>query len=192
MTDPKRPEDEVVDEVDETLDAEPTEPAMADEPSAEDFDDEEDAELEAEQAQEAEQAALAATAAEVAASAPKPSPLKGAKSPSTVQTTDELPYVDDRVSKFWVALIALTFLAILLYGLFLGSGGFLNPPTPVPTEAPPSPTLSTSPAPTGTPRASVTPAATGTPGASGTPAATGTPAASPSAAPSPTPTAGTT
>ena len=55
------------------------------------------------------------------------------------------------------------FLAILFYGLFLGTGGFLNPKTPVPTEVPPSPTLSISPAPTGTPAATGTPAPSGTP-----------------------------
>jgi hypothetical protein len=63
--------------------------------------------------------------------------------------TDQLPYVDDRVSRFWVLAIAATFAAILLYGLMLGRGGFLTPiAAPTPTLAPtPSPVVSPSPVP---------------------------------------------
>src|SRR5215203_88430 len=99
---------------------------------------------------ELNEAAEPASAAAVAAVEPKtPTSSKTAKGTSPAQATDELPYVDDRVSKVWVALIGLTFVGILLYGLFLGSGGFLNQPTPEPSAQPSSPALSASPAATG-------------------------------------------
>ena len=195
MTDPKRPEDEEVDETEDPTTAD--ESAMADpDETADDLDDEQvdgdeliDGLDEQDIADAGPKSAAAVAAAEAA---PKPTSSKTGKATSTVQPVDELPYVDDRVSKIWVALIGLTFLGILLYGLFLGTGGFLNPPTPEPTEPPATPALSASPAPTGTPAATGTPDATGTPGTTATPGATGTPAATPSPATSPAPTAGTT
>jgi hypothetical protein len=110
---------------------------------------------------------------------------------------DDLPYVDDRVSKWWVGLIALTFLLIIAYGFLFGRGGFLTPvPTPVPSEPAvidsPTPGASTSAAPSITIVPSRSPAASGSPGASSSPASSGSPPASSaspasSAAPSGTP-----
>lgn len=62
---------------------------------------------------------------------------------------DEVPYIDDRVSKYWVGAIALIFLLILLYGLLFGHAGLFSPPPP--TEAP---------IPTDTPAAAISPAPT--------------------------------
>jgi hypothetical protein len=59
---------------------------------------------------------------------------------------EDVPYIDDRVSKYWVGAIAATFLLILLYGLLFGHAGMFSPPpptdVPIPTDAP---TLSLSP-----------------------------------------------
>lgn len=108
---------------------------------------------------------------------------------------DEVPHVDDRVSKLWVALITGTFLLILLYGVVGGRGGLLDPqptPEPSPTVAPsftaapassPTPRASASPVPSGSPRTSASPAA------SPTSAASPTPGASPSTVPSASPSA---
>ena len=81
--------------------------------------------------------------------------------PATTRTTlvhseDELPYIDDRASKVWVAAIVAIFALIVAYGLLFGKGGALNPPTPSPTPSPtptatathtPGPSPSTTPAP---------------------------------------------
>jgi protein-L-isoaspartate(D-aspartate) O-methyltransferase len=106
---------------------------------------------------------------------------------------DDLPYIDDRVSKIWVGLIAATFIGILLWGLLGGKAGFLSPqPTPEPTPSP-VPSLTASPRPSTTPRPSpsASPATSASPAPSASPAA---PSASPSAAPSvaPSPTLGQT
>ena len=69
------------------------------------------------------------------------------------EPADELPWVDDRASKIWVALIVGVFGMILLYGILLGDAGVLTPvasPTPATPEAPIStptgPARTTSPA----------------------------------------------
>src|SRR5690349_15268216 len=61
---------------------------------------------------------------QVAATSAKPVPTSS-KAAATVKApaSDETPYVDDRVSKIWVAAIALTFLAIFVYGFLFGTGG---------------------------------------------------------------------
>ena len=109
---------------------------------------------------------------------------RGAASPQvTVAAEDELPYVDDRVSKIWVGAIVAVFVLILAYGLLFGKSGALTPPTPSPTPSPsPTPTLSASPVPsvTPTPSISITPTPSST-SASPTPA----PSATPTPAPSP-------
>jgi hypothetical protein len=107
--------------------------------------------------------------------------------------TDQLPYVDDRVSRFWVLAIAATFAAILLYGLMLGRGGFLTPiAAPTPTLAPtPSPVVSPSPSPSASPSASASPSGSPSASPSGSPSVSpsGSGAASPSASPSASPAA---
>ena len=40
---------------------------------------------------------------------------------TNIHTEDELPYVDDRVSKWWVGLIVAVFVVIFAYGLLFGS-----------------------------------------------------------------------
>jgi hypothetical protein len=94
-------------------------------------------------------------------------------------TADDLPYVDDRVSKIWVGAIIATFLLILAYGFFLGKGGLLTT-TPAPSPSPsPAPSSSPSVSPSRTPGA--TPSVTI--GPSGSPGTSTSPAASPSAVP---------
>ncbi len=97
---------------------------------------------------------------------------------------DELPYVDDPVSKYWVLAIVGVFLLILAYGLLFGKSGALTPPTPSPTpSSSPTPTLSASPVPSG----SLTPAPSITILPSGSAPVPSVSAVSPTAAPSPTP-----
>lgn len=73
-------------------------------------------------------------------------------------TASQLPYVDDRVSKLWVALVALVFAGILGYAFLGGKGGYLTR-TPSPS---PTPSATASPSATGSP--SATPTATTTAG----------------------------
>ncbi len=87
---------------------------------------------------------------------------------------DELPYVDDRFSKYWVAAIVATFAVILLYALLFGKAGFFT------RAAPPE-----SPTPIVTPGASPSPSPTHT-FIPPTPERSASPALSPSALPSST------
>jgi hypothetical protein len=120
--------------------------------------------------------------------------------------------VDDPVSKWWVALIVVVFIAIFAWALLFGQGGFLSglipaaspspspslPPTASPTlEASPSASASSSPSPsvtltpmpsataTPTPRPTTKPTPTPTPRVPATP----TPPPTPTPIPTPTPTA---
>jgi hypothetical protein len=109
---------------------------------------------------------------------------------ATGTSEEELPYIDDRASKIWVAAIVAVFALILVYGLLFGKAGMLVPPTPSPSPSPTAaPTVTASPAPSG----SITPAPSGstTPAPSGSttpaPSITAAPSAAPSAAP-PSPT----
>ncbi len=101
---------------------------------------------------------------------------------------DELPWVDDRVSKLWVALIVAVFGLILLYGILLGNAGLLTPvasPSPSPSQAPVStPTAPTSPTPRSSPAVSPSPGSSpaASPGSSLPASPTATPAAPPSPA----------
>jgi hypothetical protein len=116
-----------------------------------------------------------------------PEPRAAAAAPvRAVATEDELPYVDDRVSKIWVGAIVAVFALILAYGLLFGKAGALTPPTPSPTPSPSAaPTATASPAPsasqTAAPSITITPAPT-VPSASDS----GAPTVSPTAAPSST------
>jgi hypothetical protein len=89
----------------------------------------------------------------------------------TAHEAEELPYVDDRVSKVWVALIIAVFAAIMLYGLLLGRGGLLVGSSPEPT---PTPELSPS------PQVSPSPDLSPSPGLSPSPAVSPSPAGGPS------------
>lgn len=97
-----------------------------------------------------------------------------------VAPEDELPYIDDRVSKVWVAAIVAVFALILAYGLLFGKAGALTPPTPSPTPSPSAtPTLSASPVPslTAAPSVTITPL----------PSVTATPCPSPGSSANPSP-----
>ena len=89
---------------------------------------------------------------------------------------EALPYVDDRASKIWVAIVIGSFALLFAYVLLLGKGGALTPKaTPLPVASP-SASVSVS----GAPVASGSPAA-GSPGASvSVPASAGASAAAPS------------
>lgn len=77
--------------------------------------------------------------------------------------TEEVPYVDDRVSKLWVLLIAAVFAAILIFGLLFGRAGLLAPgPSPSPSPVV-SPGLGPSPSPAGVPSPVVSPGPTSAP-----------------------------
>jgi hypothetical protein len=88
--------------------------------------------------------------------------VAGAPAPAVARRTDTLPYVDDRVSKVWVALIAIVFAAVFAYAFLGGKAGLLTKtpsPSPTPSATPtasPSPTVSPSPGAT-TPGVSPTP-----------------------------------
>jgi hypothetical protein len=101
---------------------------------------------------------------------------------SVAHSEDDLPYIDDRASKVWVAAIVAVFALILAYGLLFGKSGALTPATPSPTPtAVPTATATASPAPSAsiTPVPSITPApsVTATPGVTPTACTTPTPAA---------------
>src|SRR4029453_5789596 len=88
-------------------------------------------------------------------------------------SAEEQPYVDDPVSRVWVALIVSVFGLIFVFALLFGHGGLLIPapppsPSPSPTPGPPapaqpSPSPSVPPAPSVTPSPSVSPAASVSP-----------------------------
>lgn len=46
--------------------------------------------------------------------------------PSPGRPVDELPYVDDPVTKWWVAIVVAVFVAVFAYALLLGRGGLLS------------------------------------------------------------------
>jgi hypothetical protein len=92
--------------------------------------------------------------------------------PARRDATEELPYVDDRVSRLWVLLIVAVFAAIFLWGVLGGRNGILIAgPSPSPGESlEPTPSQLISPSPASSPTTS--------------PAAS--PTASPTVMPSPT------
>jgi hypothetical protein len=119
-----------------------------------------------------------------------PAPRRGRLAPEpwsrptgSAASDEELPYIDDRASKIWVAAIVAVFALILAYGLLFGKAGMLIPPTPSPSPSPTAaPTVTATPAPSG----SITPAPSGS--TTPQPSVTITPAPSTTAAPSATPT----
>lgn len=126
-------------------------------------------------------------------------PTLAARSPSaggrltTPVGSDELPYVDDRVSKFFVGAVVAVFAAIFAYGVLFGGAGLLTPdPTPRPSRAP-TPNASPAASPSGSPAASPSesPSATpeDSPGSSPSASPDASPGASPSASPEASPSA---
>jgi hypothetical protein len=110
---------------------------------------------------------------------PEPRATTGAPA-RAVAPEDELPYIDDRLSKIWVGAIVAVFALILAYGLLFGKAGALTPATPSPTPSPSAtPTLSASPVPslTAAPSVTITPL----------PSVTATPCPSPGSSANPSP-----
>lgn len=103
------------------------------------------------------------------------------------EATDELPWIDDQVSKVWVVLIVAVLSLILLYGILFGRAGMLNPvPSPSPSPSPTpvvTPSAPPSSSPTSSPSVPASPAASPSPGVSPSPS----PGAAPSPARSPSP-----
>lgn len=167
MTSERPPEDEL-----EPLDEESAEP---------DEDEGLDEEPQAAHEPRASEPVTGRSMSQVRGSEPR---TRGAASPQVaVAAEEELPYVDDRVSKIWVGAIVAVFMLILAYGLLFGKSGALTAPTPSPTPSPsPAPTVTASPAPspslTAAPSITIQPSGTPLPSAS---------AVSPTAPPTPTP-----
>ena len=193
MTDPKRPDEDTqeFEAVDETADAtaedegEAIEQLESDDELHEDELDED--ELQADDDLDDDELATKALpradlAAAAGAAGAKTAASRGrqTRTATPAPAIDELPYVDDRVSKIWVGLIVAVFAAIFIYGLLLGRGGILTTtPSPEPTASrPPSSSPSTVPSP------SVRPSVTAGPSGSVSPSVVVSP--TPSRAPSPT------
>jgi hypothetical protein len=111
----------------------------------------------------------------VMASAPVAPPVRGrvperaaatghAAAPATIaRRTETLPYVDDRFSKVWVALIAIAFAAVFAYAILGGKAGLLTR-TPSPSPSPSAtPTVSASPSAPASPSVSASPPASASP-----------------------------
>jgi hypothetical protein len=115
----------------------------------------------------------AETAATVGAGAAGTRRRRGAAAPVTTTApslSERAIHIDDRVSKLFVVLTVLVYLAILLNGVFFGVGGLLSP------SATPSPSPSAEESPSGSVSAS--------PSVSGSIAPSGSVGSSPSIAPS--------
>jgi hypothetical protein len=208
MTGPRRPDDdeplqpssdEAPDEY-EALDQETLDEAAI--AAEEELEDEEAIE----EAEDVDATEAALTAAASGAALPKPGRADTEPLAAATQRgpTDELPYVDDPISKIFVASMVVVFSGIFIYALLFGKAGALTPektrapsPSPAPsvsisvgpTESPgESPSESPGESPSESPRESPTES----PGGSPTSVPTGSPGASPSASPpggSPSPTA---
>jgi len=104
--------------------------------------------------------------------------------PSAPGGAEQVPYIDDPWTKWFVLLVTAVFVAIFLNAVFLGHGGLLTT-TPSPS---PTPVASASPSPSPTTSPSSSASASPAPSASGSPAAASpTPATSPSPTPSASP-----
>ena len=99
---------------------------------------------------------------------------------------EELPWIDDRASRYWVPGFVALFVGIFVYiALFSGEGVFGPDRTPRPTDTP-GPTVSLSPSPEGSPSPSPSGSPSASPSRSPSASPSGSPSASPSASPSPT------
>lgn len=134
-------------------------------------------------------APFAATRASERLSGPtRPAVVPEAKA-RAVASEEELPYVDDRVSRYWVIAIAAVFLLILAWGIFGGKAGLLSAPRPTEEPLPTNtPALSTAPSAPASVTPSVAPSALPSAVPSAIPSAGG-PSLPPSAAPSSAPSA---
>jgi hypothetical protein len=97
-------------------------------------------------------------------------PSGGAPAPAAAPGSTEIPYIDDPVSRIWVAAVVGLFVLVFAYAALLGHGGILTPKqTPIPLA---------------TPRASVTVSSAPSAGSSGAPAS-GAPASGAASSPAP-------
>lgn len=196
MTDPRRPDDteefEAADEAADTTaeDIEADDALEADDDfDADDDLDAEDDDLDADELETKELPRAAVTPPTGATTGAKPAASRGKQPPgATAAPVDELPYVDDRVSKFWVVLIAAVFASIFIYGLLLGRGGILTTsPLPEPSASrPPTTSPGTVVSPTLRPTVTLRPSGTALPSAPASPSRAPSPSAPASAVPEPT------
>jgi len=107
-------------------------------------------------------------------------PTAGARTRTPV-ASDELPYVDDRVSKIFVGAMVAVFVGIFAYALLFGSAGLLTPDATLRPSRAPSPSVSPAVSPSGSPAAS--PSGSPSVGTSPSGSPSGSPGESPSAAP---------
>ncbi|MEP7361395.1 MAG: hypothetical protein ABI744_07440 [Chloroflexota bacterium] len=183
MTDEHTPEEEL--EIDgEDQDSGHDGAPMGDQAEDEDLDDEL-AEQEEEEEQERDEGPRSGAKLPPVRGALSDKKAAAAARTAVVHSDDELPYIDDRASKIWVAAIVAVFALILAYGLLFGKSGALTPPTPSPEPTPTAaPSATATPVPsaslTAAPSVTITPSASHTGGAPPTP----TPAPSQTAAPS--------
>ena len=196
MTDPRRPDDtEEFEAADEAAGAtseeieEDEELEADDDFEADDNLDAEEDDLDADELETKELPRAAVTPPAGAKTGAKPAASRGKQASATsAAPVDELPYVDDRVSKIWVVLIAAVFAAIFIYGLLLGRGGILTTsPLPEPTASgAPTTSPSTVVSPTVRPTITVRPSGTALPSAPASPSRAPSPSAPASAVPEPT------
>lgn len=96
---------------------------------------------------------------------------------------EDVPYIDDRPSKFWVGAVAAVFIVILAYALLFGKGGMFSPPPPtLPPEPTAAPSVSISPS--AVPSSSFAASPSAVPSVSASIVPSVAPSAAPSAAPS--------
>jgi hypothetical protein len=181
MTDERTPEDELGEELE--MDGEDQDSghdgAQVDD---EDLDDEL-AEQEEDEEQERDEAAPRSSAVLPPVRGNRPGTRAAASTPArtgVAHSEDELPCIDDRASKIWVAAILAVFALILVYGLLFGKSGALTPPTPSPVPTPsrtPAASVTAAPSPSITPIPSVTVA----PSVTAAPTVAPSPTAAPSA-----------
>jgi len=115
-------------------------------------DDDEDEDDEGEDKSPAASAPVAAAGTPAARAhqrdtAPRPgASVQVSRTSKTAAGEEDVPYIDDRPSKFWVAAVAAVFIVILAYALLFGRAGmFSSPPPTLPPEPTAAPSVSISP-----------------------------------------------
>ena len=103
--------------------------------------------------------------------------------------SDELPYVDDRLSKYFVGAIVAVFAAIFAYAVLFGGSGLLTPDRSPRPSRPLAPSVSPVTSPSGSPAASSSASPDASPSASPEASPSVSPAGSPSGSPAGSPSA---
>jgi hypothetical protein len=132
----------------------------------------------------------AASTSQVPAKSAKGRPAAAVAPASTTEGPDQPHYVDDPVSKWWVAIIVAVFALIFAWAILFGGNGLLGGGDDE-SVASPAPSLVASPAPSASPAASASPTASASAGptaaATTEPTAPATPEPTAAATPAPTP-----